>query len=180
MAVDGISGDRNYTSWINGGTNTDKTNTYNAVINTDGETGVSMDDFFHLMITQMTNQDFMNPSGDTEYMSQMAQFYSMQSMQEVAKFSKQNNAMSLVGQYVSATKYNVGGTVNTQTGKVDKIVQKDGEYQFFVNNTAFTAAQITEVFSSEQAAADSQKPTEGDGTDKPETPPADTPQTPEA
>lgn len=145
MAVDGVSGDRNYTGWVNGGTSTNAANTYNAVISTEEKSGISMDDFFQLMISQMTNQDFLNPSGDTEYMSQMAQMYSMQAMQELAKATERSSAISLVGQNVTASKYNVGGSVNEQTGIVEKMVMEDGEYRFYVNGTSFTMSQILSV-----------------------------------
>ena len=36
------------------------------------------------MLNQLSNQDFMNPVDDTQYMSQLAQIASMQAMQEMA------------------------------------------------------------------------------------------------
>lgn len=152
MAVDGVSGDRNYTGWVNGGTSsTNAANTYNAVINTDEKSGISMDDFFQLMITQMTNQDFLNPSGDTEYMSQMAQMYSMQAMQALAEANEQTSAIALVGKTVTASKYNIGGSVNEQTGVVEKMMMEDGEYHFYVNGTPFTMSQIHSIQATEQS-----------------------------
>ena len=155
MSVGSVSDDRNYTGWVNGGTSTTAANTYNAVISTKKDEGISMDDFFQLMITQMTNQDFLNPSDDTEYMSQMAQMYSMQAMQELAKATEQTSAIALVGKTVTASKYNVGGSVNEQTGVVEKMMIEDGEYRFYVNGTPFTMSQIHSVQVTEASAEES-------------------------
>lgn len=166
MAVNGVSGDRNYATMLGTGsagtTATDKV--YNAVIKDGSEKeGVSMDDFFSLMITQLTNQDFMNPADDTQYMAQMAQFYSMQAMKDLAGYTKQSAALSLVGKTVTVSKNNIGGETDSQTGVVEKLVMTDGEYKLYVNGQSYTMNQIRQVHAS-AAAEDSD-------ADKPETEP---------
>ena len=49
---------------------------------------VSIDDFLVLMVEQLKNQDFMNPVDDTQYVTQLAQFTTMQQMQELAYNAK--------------------------------------------------------------------------------------------
>lgn len=164
--VDGL--DRNYQNILNG---TTQTNTYNAVITSGKEESISLDDFFSMMVTQLTNQDFMNPMDDTQYMSQMAQFYSMQSMQQVAQYSQQNYAISLVGQNVTVSRYNVGGEVETVTGTVEKMSVTDGEYLIYVNGQSFKLSQIQQVENTRGNASS------GTTEDKPEEKPADNPQT---
>ncbi len=166
MAVNGVSNDRNYTTMLGtgaaGNTATDKV--YNAIIKDGSEDeGVSMDDFFSLMITQLTNQDFMNPADDTQYMSQMAQFYSMQAMKELAGYTQQGTALSLVGKTVTASKNNIGGATDSQTGVVEKLVLVNGDYQFYINGQSYTMNQISQVHASADAGKDS--------AEKPETEP---------
>ena len=70
---------------------------WDAVFTDDSDNGVSVDDFLNLMVAQLQNQDFMNPVDDTQYVTQLAQFATMQQMQELATYMKINNVMSLVG-----------------------------------------------------------------------------------
>jgi len=39
---------------------------------------VKVEDFLNLMVAQLQNQDFMNPVDDTQYVTQLAQFATMQ------------------------------------------------------------------------------------------------------
>ena len=62
-----IGSDRNYNNWLNGGTPTSSADkVYDAVFtNDDSNQSIQVNDFLNLMITQMTNQDFTNPTDDT-------------------------------------------------------------------------------------------------------------------
>ena len=54
---------------------------------TDKQTNdLTSQDFLNLMMEQLKNQDFMNPMDDTQFLSQLAQFSSMQYMQELANY----------------------------------------------------------------------------------------------
>ena len=87
---------------------TDKTHVWNAVFE-EKKTGVTADDFLTLMVAQLTNQDFMNPVDDSQYVTQMAQITTMQQMTELANYSKTSYVMSLVGKNVTAAKITVSG-----------------------------------------------------------------------
>lgn len=150
MAVQGVgSTDRNYTSLLNSaGKDPVKTENYAkkyGITYTNGDEGnLSVNDFFKLMITQLTNQDFMNPTSDSEYMAQMTQYSSLQAMQEMAKFTQQNYAMSMLGKNVTATKYSNGKNI-TETGRVEQLVVTDSEYQIKVNGQTFSISQIKSI-----------------------------------
>ncbi len=121
-------------------------NTYNAVF-TDKKDNASVkaSDFLNLMIAQMKNQDFMNPMDDTQFVTQMAQFSTMQQMQEMAEYSKSNYAMSLVGKTVTATRFNVSGGLDTATGPVEKISLVDNEYILYIQGKKYNLSQIMEI-----------------------------------
>lgn len=121
-------------------------NNYNAVF-TDKTDNSSMDpmDFIKLMVAQMQNQDFMNPMDDAQYVTQMAQFANMQQMQEMAAYSKSNYAMSLVGKTVTASRFTVGGDLDTATGPVQKVSLVDNEYVLYVGGKRYTLAQVMAV-----------------------------------
>lgn len=143
MAVNGVSSDRNYTSMLDG---TGKTNkVYNAVFSDEDKSNLSVNDFFNMMITQLTNQDFMNPMDDTEYMAQMAQFATMQEMMDLCQYSKQNYVMSMLGKEVTIGKNVIGGSTENVTGVVEKILLEDDEYKVYVNGKPYDLSKITQI-----------------------------------
>ena len=106
---------------------------------------VSVDSFLQLMIAQLKNQDFNNPVDDTQYITQLAQFSTMQAMQELTQFSKTAYATSLVGKEVTAAKMSIGGQMETVTGVVTKVSLVDNEFGVFINDAMFSLNQIMEV-----------------------------------
>lgn len=117
---------------------------YNAVFTDKTNKGVSVDDFLNLMVSQLRNQDFMNPVDDTQYVTQLAQFATMQSMQEMSASIKTNYLLSLMGQEVTAARFTVSGAVEKETGVIEKITLTDNEHAVYVNGKKFTLEQIME------------------------------------
>ncbi len=76
-----------------------------------GSTDLGKDAFLQLLVTQMQNQDPMNPSTDTEYVAQLAQFSQLEQLQNLGTESEKSQAFSLVGRYcVFQTKDSNGNT----------------------------------------------------------------------
>jgi flagellar basal-body rod modification protein FlgD len=85
------------------------------------------DDFLTLLITQLRNQDPLNPSDSTEFTAQLAQFSSLEQLQNIndalASFevyqSTANNiqASNFIGQTVTAA----GDTVSVSNGTSDSL-----------------------------------------------------------
>lgn len=120
-----------------------QTNTYNAVF-TEKNNGVKVEDFLNLMVAQLRNQDFMNPVDDTQFISQMATFATMQQMQEMAEYMKTNYVLSLVGKEVTAARFSVSGNLEKVTGPIEKISIVDNEFKVYVKGMQFTLSQIME------------------------------------
>lgn len=121
-------------------------NKYNAVFATDSDNSkMKPSDFLKLFVTQLQNQDFNDPMDNSEMMNQITQLSNMQNMQEMASYSKSGYAMSLVGKTVTASRYNVSGTLDTTTGAVSKVSLVDGEYLLYVNGKKYSLEQIMEV-----------------------------------
>lgn len=123
---------------------TGETHQYNAVF-TDEKNAVSVDDFLTLMVAQLKNQDFMNPVDDTQYVTQLAQFATMQQMQELASYMKTGYVLNLIGQNVTAAKFTVSGDIKKETGPVEKVTLADNEYAVYVNGQKFSLEQIMEI-----------------------------------
>ena len=115
--------------------------------------GVKVEDFLQLMIAQLTNQDFLNPADDTQYVTQLAQFATMQSMQELSHYSQTSYVASLVGKTVAAAQSEVkkagfttkivgsGNTVVSQTPAAKQSLPADGVIVIYTeqNEAAVTA-----------------------------------------
>lgn len=171
MAVGGVSGSSNYSyrdQWmdkltgnneVDGSEETTKKEVWNAVFTDEKSNAVSVDDFLTLMVAQLKNQDFMNPVDDTQYVTQLAQFATMQQMQDMATYMKTNYVMSLVGKNVTAAKFSVSGELQKEVGAVEKISLVNNEYAVYVNGEKFTLEQIMEINGSSSAS--------GSGSNKP-------------
>ena len=91
------------------------------------EAVMGKDDFLTLLITQLRNQDPLNPSDSTEFTAQLAQFSSLEQLQNInsalASFevyqSTANNiqASNFIGQTVTAA----GDTVSVTNGTSDSL-----------------------------------------------------------
>ncbi len=134
--------DRNYLDILNGTASTGKK--YNAVFGSN-KSDLSVTDFFQLMVAQLTNQDFMNPVDDTQYLAQMAQFATMQEMMDLCQYSKQNYVMGMLGQTVSLTKNEIGGDKKTITGRVEKIVVEDNDYKIYIDGKPYDYSKVESI-----------------------------------
>ena len=107
--------------------------------------GVKVDDFLQLMIAQMTNQDFMNPADDTQYITQMAQFATMEAMKELSYYSQTNYVAGLVGKSVTVASLGLGGQMASETGVVTSVNLSGDEYTVTVNGKPYKMNQIMSV-----------------------------------
>ncbi|MFV0498336.1 MAG: flagellar hook capping FlgD N-terminal domain-containing protein [Candidatus Fimivivens sp.] len=119
--------------------------TVNAVYDNSGASELGLDDFFTLMIAELKNQDFTKPVDSSQYVQQLAQFATMQQMQNLAYYSKTNYVMSLVGKDVTVAKLSLGGNVNAKSGPVEKITLSGGDYDIYVDGTAYSLREIMSV-----------------------------------
>lgn len=89
------------------------------------------DAFLQLLVAQMQYQDPLEPTSNTEFVSQYAQFSQVEQMQNMAATTELARASSMVGKEVYIKTVDTAGAVRTVTGKVDYVV--------FENNKAFLA-----------------------------------------
>jgi flagellar basal-body rod modification protein FlgD len=146
-SISGVSSERNYESIINSAGKEQTENVYgDAVFSDSSDDSLSVNDIFSLMITQLTNQDFLNPVDDTQYLAQLAQFSTMQQMMELAQYSKTNYATSLIGKEVTIAKNSSNSNSDDDssfvTGIVDRVSIKNDTYYVQVNGVDYTLSQI--------------------------------------
>ena len=116
--------------------------------------GLGRDDFLRLLITQMRNQNPLQPIGDTEFVAQLAQFSTLDNMQKLnSSFADLlllqglTQGANLIGKTVS---YVRAGETAVQRGTVASVTVKDGAMQLLVNGNQVSLNQVRGV---ETAAA---------------------------
>lgn len=93
---------------------------------------ITQQTFMKLLVAEMTNQDPLEPTSNTEYVSQLAQFSAMSSMQDASRYSKATFASSLVGKTASASEVSRDGKdIEVTTGIVEKIT-KDSKADTYI------------------------------------------------
>ncbi len=98
------------------------------------------DEFLNLLVTQMRYQDPLEPSSDTEFVAQMAQFSSLEQMQNLnSTFSTFQN-YSMVGKYVTAR----NGLDNIE-GYVQSITQVGEDTYALVDGVSVNVEDIFKV-----------------------------------
>lgn len=97
---------------------------------TNDPSSLGMNDFLQLMVAQMKNQDIMNPTDNTEFVSQMAQFSSLQAMTDMSKSITAMQSTIETLKATSDTQYAASlmgkKAYASFTDKDGKIVKKDG------------------------------------------------------
>jgi flagellar basal-body rod modification protein FlgD len=103
----------------------DPTITTSSVIQGKDASEMGMEDFFNLLVAQLTNQDMMNPTNDTEFIAQMAQFSSLQGIQTIQEYQLSSYAATYIGKFVTIANLTESGTMETIVGQVDSITYYD-------------------------------------------------------
>ena len=125
-------------------------NTFNKANSQNGRTTsnqLGKDDFLKLLITQLTNQDPTSPMEDTQFISQMAQFSSLEQMtnmnesfNKLAGMISSSQAASVLGRTVEV---DVGDT--TAQGVVEA-TSFGSEPQVMVNGMYYDMARIKAIY----------------------------------
>ncbi|HCX62832.1 MAG TPA: hypothetical protein DHU59_10385 [Clostridiales bacterium] len=110
-----------------------------------GNEGLQMQDFLNLLIAQITNQDAMNPMDNTEFISQMAQFSSLQAMSDLTKVSIEGQATALIGKNVVVADYDSKGKLVIDEGIVQRVTFHGGQTKLYVNDKEYFYSNVMEV-----------------------------------
>ncbi len=108
-----------------------------------GELG--KDDFLKLLITQVQNQDPMNPSTDTDFIAQMAQFSALEQMQNLNSSFAYTTGFAMMGKYVSGEVTDESGNVKYVEGKVESVRITSGKVYAIVGDYDVPIESITDV-----------------------------------
>ena len=115
--------------------------------------GMDKDAFLQLLVAQMKYQDPLEPTSNTEYISQYAQFSQVEQMQNMAGSMDLQRASSLVGQEVYIKTTGSDGTPKYIQGKVDYVVYENGEAFLAIDEELYSIDDLDTVADKEYLAA---------------------------
>jgi flagellar basal-body rod modification protein FlgD len=110
---------------------------------------LSETDFLKLLTSQLQNQDPLNPTSDTDFVSQLSTFSNMQQMTSMgtnmsSMLSQQSysNAVSMIGKQVT--------TSDNKSGVVSQVSIANGTPYLYVGNNQYQLSDITSVSNATQ------------------------------
>jgi flagellar basal-body rod modification protein FlgD len=103
-------------------------------------------DFLKLLAAQLQYQDPMEPTKDTDFIAQLAQFSSLQQMESLNKIMTTFQYYGLAGKFISGEIELEDGTAAVVYGMVDRVVSKNGETYLQVGDKMIEASKVTEVY----------------------------------
>jgi flagellar basal-body rod modification protein FlgD len=106
-------------------------------------------DFITMMVTQLQNQDPLNPTSDDQLLSQMSEIGQLQSattlqtsLQSMVLQNQISSAGNLIGKYVQG----LDSQGNQQQGVVNSVaVKSDGIYLELDNNQELSMSNVTSI-----------------------------------
>lgn len=114
---------------------------------TEKKTGSALDkdDFLMLLVTQMKYQDPLEPESNTEYVAQLAQFSSLEQMQNLNSTATNTSAYTLVGKQVRIRETSDTGAEREVQGMVEYVKMQNGKPYVSVNGEMYSYDDIVEV-----------------------------------
>lgn len=105
---------------------------------------VNSDTFLNLMVAEMTNQDPLEPTSNTEFITQLASFSQLSYAKDSSQYALANYASSLVGKIATATKPD-GKDQITKTGVVQSVTKSGSTYNIVIDGEMFDISKVTKV-----------------------------------
>jgi len=124
------------------------------------DTSLGKDDFLKMLVTQLRNQDPLKPMDDTAFVAQMAQFSSLEQMQNMNSTTLATQANGMIGDNVTWTNNDnevfdgVVKGVSIVSGESKLIVDVDA-----IKYTGFMPTQTTDLINKKVSWVDADKVT---------------------
>lgn len=123
-----------------------ETESQNSLKNKTGSTsGMDKDAFLQLLVAQMRYQDPLEPTSNTEYISQYAQFSQVEQLQNMAGATDLARATQLVGQEVYIKTTTSTGDTKYVQGRVDYVVYENGKAYLSIEEQLYSLDDLDTV-----------------------------------
>ena len=130
-----------------------KVNSTDAEKKKSSNSSMDKDAFLKLLVAQMKYQDPLEPTSNTEYISQFATFSELEQMQNMSSTMELTRASALIGQTVIVQKTNDNGVVSQDMGVVDYISFENGKAKIWVNGNSYDLDEVVEIDDNEYIEA---------------------------
>ncbi|MCM1185484.1 MAG: flagellar hook capping protein [Lachnoclostridium sp.] len=115
--------------------------------------GMDKEAFLQLLVAQMRYQDPLEPTSNTEYISQYAQFSQVEQLQNMAGNMELLRASSMVGQEVYVETTTSSGDSKVIKGKVDYVVYENSKAYLAINEELYSLDDLVTVADAEYLTA---------------------------
>ena len=109
---------------------------------------LSMNDFFTLLSAQLQYQDPMQPTDNSQFMAQMAQFSTLEQLQNLSKTMSISTATSSIGKYAVYNATDASGNTTQGAGTVDAVDLTSDTPTYLINGSWISQSNVTQFFSS--------------------------------
>lgn len=132
-----------------------ETNSQNSLKNANKTANSAMDKdaFLQLLVAQMRYQDPLQPTTNTEYVAQYAQFSQVEQMQNMSASMELQRASSLVGEEVYIKTINSAGETKYVRGKVDYVVYENNKAYLSIDEELYSLEDLDTIADSEYLQA---------------------------
>ena len=128
-------------------------NQTNTTQTTTKSNGMDKESFLQLLVAQMKYQDPLEPTSNTEYISQYAQFSQVESLQSMSSNMDLQRASNLVGKEVYIETTGTDGETQVVQGRVDYVTYKSGKAYVYVNEKEYSLDDVKTVLDSDYTEA---------------------------
>ncbi|MBD5475344.1 MAG: flagellar hook capping protein [Lachnospiraceae bacterium] len=125
--------------------NTSATSMANEKAKKTGNSSLDKDAFLQLLVAQMKYQDPLEPTSNTEYISQFATFSELEQMQNMSATLELSRASSLVGQTVLMSVTDSSGRTTTVQGNVDFVSYEGGKAYLSIGGELYSLDDLDKV-----------------------------------
>lgn len=128
----------------NGTTETDSTSSASSTKKSSGST-LDKEAFLQLLVAQMKYQDPLQPTSNTEYISQYAQFSQVEALQNVSTGMDLQRASALVGKEVYVKTTTGSGETKYIQGQVDYVTIEGGKPYVYISEEAYPLDEVQTI-----------------------------------
>lgn len=107
--------------------------------------GMDKDAFLQLLVAQMKYQDPLEPTSNTEYISQYATFSQVEQIQNMAATMELTRASSMVGKLVEVRTTDSNGDTKVVQGKVEYVSYENNKAYVSINGQLYSADDVSSV-----------------------------------
>ncbi len=109
-------------------------------------TSTDKDLFIKLLMTQMQNQNPLDPVDDKEMLAQLAQFSALEQAQNINATLTETKAYDTIGKYVIGRYENADGSYSYTEGRVEGVTMNNGEAYLTVGEYQIKMSNVEEVY----------------------------------